>query len=151
MATYNAVEYGNQVAVPPTPLDPTQDKGRVRIAHFDFTGITSAAIGDLINLIKLPAGKVRILKVCIKHASWATSSTLSIGHTGYTLATDKSAVAAAAAAFLAATAMNNTTDIDALADVVIDSTSGFTLTGTIGGAAAGSLANSSGWVEYVVD
>ena len=151
MATFSSLEYGQQVAVPPTPLDPTQDKGRVRIAHFDLTGIVSAAIGDLFNLIRLPPGKIRILRTVIKHGSWAASSTLSIGHSGYIKSSDKSTVAASAAGILAATAMNNTTDIDVLSDFVLDSTQGSVLQGTVAGAAGGTLPASTGWVEYVQD
>lgn len=151
MATLNSAEYTKQTAVPPTPLDPTEDKGRVRIAHFDMTGLVSASIGDVINAVKLPAGKVRILRSCIKHGSWAASSTLSLGNAAYTRSSDKTTVSASATSVMAATAMNNTTDVDVLAGVVFDSTTGVVIQGTVAGAAGGTLPSSLGWLEYVQD
>jgi hypothetical protein len=151
MATFSPVEYTAQTAVPPTPLDPTQDKGRVRIAHFDLTGIVSGSIGDVIQCCKLPAGKVRVLRYCNKHGSWAASSTFSLGNAAYTRSSDKTTVAASATSVAAAVTMNNSTDVDVLAGVVFDSTTGVLIQGTVAGAAGGTLPSSLGWIEYVQD
>lgn len=151
MATFSSAEYTKQTAVPPTPLDPTEDKGRVRIAHFDMTGIVSATIGDIIQAVKLPAGKVRVLRYCCKHGAWAASSTFSLGNAAYTRSSDKTTVVASANSIAAAVAMNNTTDVDVLADAVFDSTTGVTIQGTVAGAAGGTLPSSLGWIEYVQD
>jgi hypothetical protein len=150
MATFNSTEYAKQIAVPPVPLDPTEDRGRIRLEHFTLTGIVSATIGDLLNLVKLPAGKVRILRSSIKHGAWAASSTLAIGNLAATNS-DKTTLAASANSILAATAMNNTTDIDVLAGVTFDTTTGVVLQGTVGTAAGGTLPATVGWIEYVQD
>jgi hypothetical protein len=151
MATFNSVEHAQQIANPPVLLDTTQDRGRIRIGHFDITGIVSAASSDDFNLLRLPAGRIRILRCSCKHGAWAASSTLSFGHRGFIRTSDKATVAAAATAFTAAIAMPNTTDIDLLSDVVIDSTQGFTLVGFVGGAAGGTLPATTGFIEYVID
>lgn len=148
MATFDTVEYAKQVSVPPTQLDTTEQHGRIRIAHFD-TGTIDAAQNDLLNLIKMPAGKVRILRVCGANPAYGASATLDIGHTGYTNLSNV-AVAASEAAFVAALAVASAADVDKIVDVTIESRGGFTVQGKLEGAnpASGQL---KGWLEYVVD
>lgn len=148
MPTFDSVEYAKQVAVPPTQLDPTEQHGRIRIAHFD-TGTIDAAQNDLLNLIKMPAGKVRILRVTGTNPAYGVSTTLDIGHTGYTNLSGV-AVAASENAFVSALAVASAGAIDTVIDVAIESRSGFTLQGKLEGAnpASGRL---QGWIEYVQD
>ena len=150
MATQNSTQYAKQVAVPVTFLDPTEDRGRIRLAYFEFGALTIVT-ADVINLIRIPAGKVRILRVACKHAAWTASATMSVGHAGYTDSATKDAVAASAAAFLAATAMDNTTDIDKLADIAYDTTTGFIVTATDAAAGKANTVATAGWLEYVQD
>ena len=148
MATFDSVEYAKQVSVPPGSLDPTEQHGRIRIAHFD-TGTIDAAQNDLLNLIKMPAGKVRILRVSGANPAYGTSATLDIGHTGYTNLAG-AAVAASENAFISALAVASAAAIDSIIDVTIESRGGFVLQGKLEGAnpASGAL---KGWIEYVVD
>lgn len=144
-----SVQFTKQQPATASPLDPTEQTGRVRVALFDF-GTVGGAVADTLSAIRMPAGKVRILRLCIKKAAWATSSTLAMGIGAYTSADTKLPVAANPTQLMAATAMNNTNDISTLENVVIHSTTGFTITGIIAGAASGAAAT-VGWVEYVVD
>lgn len=150
MANFNSAEYAI-VSAPPivTPLDPTQDKGRVRVAHFDFTNISPAAT-DILFHAKMPAGKVRLLRYCAKKTAFNVGATMNLGHNGYTQRADGVAVAASAAAFLAAFAMDNINDESRLIDIAIDSRGGFDVRGTLA-VAGGANENLIGWIEYVVD
>jgi hypothetical protein len=150
MANISSVEYAIASAPPVSaPLDPTQDKGRIRIAHFDFTGISPGST-DVLFHARMPAGKVRLLRYCAQKTAFATNATMNLGHNGYTNRATGAAVAASAAAFLAAFAMDNTNDEDQLIDVAIDSRGGFDVRGTMA-AAGGTSENLIGWIEYVVD
>jgi hypothetical protein len=148
MATFDTVEYAKQVAVPPTALDTTEQAGRVRIVHFD-TGTIDAAQNDLINLIKMPAGNVRILALRGVKPAYGAGATLDIGHTGYTNLSG-TAVVASEAAFVAALDVAAAGDLDKVIDVQIQSRGGFTVQAKLEGAnpASGQL---KGWLEYVVD
>jgi hypothetical protein len=147
MADIQSVEYAKQVAVPPTLLEPTEQKGKIRIAHFDL-GTVDATAADTLSLAKLPAGKIRITRVALKHAAWTATSTLALGLGAYTEGATKEAVAADADAILAATAMDNVTQIDSLVDLAFNSLAGVTLTGLVGVADSGAAAT-TGWIEYV--
>lgn len=149
MADVNSTEYGIQSAPPiSSPLDPTKDKGRIRIASFSFSAISPGATDRLLHCI-MPAGKIRILRYVGKRQAFSAGSTMSIGHLGYTTPAGV-ATAASATAFLAAFAMDAATDLDTLVDITIDSRSGFTVYGQL--AVAGAAAkNLIGWLEYVAD
>ena len=150
MANVNSVEYAIASAPPvSSPLDPTQDKGRIRIAHFDFTNISPGAT-DVLFHARLPAGKLRVLRYNAKRTAFNATSTMSLGHNGYTNRTTGAAVAAAAAAFLAAFAMDVATDLNSLIDVAIDSRGGFDVIGQLA-VAGGANENLIGYLEYVVD
>lgn len=148
MATFDTTEYGQQVAVPPDALDPTEMAGRIRLAHFD-TGTIDAAQNDLINIIKMPAGKVRILRLCGRNPAYGASTTFDLGHTGYTNLSG-TAVAASENAFVSALDVAAAADIAKVVDQTIESRGGFTLQGKLEGAnpASGQF---KGWIEYVVD
>lgn len=149
MADFNSVEYAIASAPPiGTPLNPTQDKGRIRIAHFDFTNISPAATDRLLHC-RMPAGRIRVMRYVAKRTAWAVGATMSVGHLGYTSLAG-AAVAASATAFLAAFAMDAATDIDSLVDVSIESRSGFDVYGQLA-VGVGTNENLVGWLEYVAD
>lgn len=149
MAAFDSDEYALQVGSTATPLDPTQAQGRVRIGHFNFAALTAAA-NDTLNLLKMPAGKIRILRVCIQKSAFGAGGTLDMGFGAYTNRSDGAAVAADPDAFVANLAMDATTAVDQLVDVVVDSRGGWTLTGLLetAGATAETL---KGWIEYTID
>jgi len=51
----------NMLAVPAVPLAPIDHHGKIRIARFDYAQVAEGAIGTIIELVKLPAGRVRLL------------------------------------------------------------------------------------------
>lgn len=149
MADLNSTQYAIQSAPPvSTPLDPTDDKGRIRIAAFTFSAISPGATDRLLHCI-MPPGKIRVLRYVAKRTAFNVGATMSVGHLGYTNMSGV-AVAAAAAAFLAAFAMDAATDLDTLVDVSITSKSGFTVYGQLA-VAGGAAENLQGWLEYVTD
>ena len=142
-------EYALQVGATATPLDPTQAHGRIRVGHFKFAALTSAA-DDTLNLLKMPAGKVRVLAVHVKTSAFAVSTVLDIGYGAYTDRSSRDAVVAAPAAFASDLAVSSAGDLHAYPDVIIDSTGGWTLTGLLQ-VGAGTAETLSGYVEYVID
>ena len=86
----------------------TYDDEKVRFAHFEFTqGAAAGDAGSTADLVKLPAGNVRLLPGMSKvyHSALGASRTLDIGHPAYTGA-DGVAVAADDDAFTAAGALD---------------------------------------------
>ena len=148
-AAYDSDEYALQVGSTATPLDPTQQAGRVRVGHFNFSSLSPAA-SDTLNLLKMPAGKIRILRLCLKKSAFNATAVLDVGYGAYTNRSDGAAVAASANAFADNIAMDATTDVDQLVDVTVDSRGGWTLTGLFQ-VAGGSTETLKGWIEYVID
>lgn len=148
MANVNSIEYTKQVAVPPTLLDTTEQHGRIRVATFGIASHSPSA-NDTVNLIKMPAGKVRILKLEIQHSAYATGATLDVGHGGYTDMSN-AAIAAVANEYADNLAMDNTTDISKIINETVESKSGFTLTGLFQ-TAGGTTETLYGFITYVVD
>lgn len=138
------------------PLDTTEKHGKIRIAHFSFpANITGDITTSLINMARMPAGKVRILRVNnggkTARVAWDISCTLSIGHGGYQPATSgAAAVAADLVAFATGLVVTGTTDISKLVNVAIESRAGFTIQGRVDGAAA-TTEDLTGFIEYTVD
>ena len=60
-----AIFYSEQVtkldAVPAEVLPVDESHGKVRICRFDYDQVAEGAIGTVIELVKLPAGRVRVL------------------------------------------------------------------------------------------
>lgn len=148
-AAFDSIEYAKQVGSSATPLDPTDAHGRVRIGHFEFTDLTAAA-ADTLNLLKMPAGKVRVLKLHLVTSAFEATADLDIGYSAYTNRSDRAAVNADADAFANDLDVATGGTFDTAPDVIIDSTGGWTLTGTL--ATAGASGDTiKGWVEYVID
>jgi hypothetical protein len=142
-------EYALQVGATATPLDPTQAHGRIRVGHFKFSALTSAA-DDTLNLLKMPAGKVRVLAVHVKTSAFGAGTVLDVGYGAYTDRSSRDAVVAAPAALASDLSLAAAADLHAYPDVVIDSTGGWTLTGLLQ-VGAGTAETLSGYVEYVID
>ena len=124
------------------------------MSYFKFTAVTVAA-ADVLFHTRMPAGKVRLLRFNInRRPSLGAGATMSLGHNGYTNRTTGAAVAASAAAFMAATAMDVATYLtDAVLGLganTIDSRSGFDVIGTLA-VAGGATKTWEGWIEYVID
>ena len=70
----------------PTPNFETRDAmGRVRIMEFSLTVSGAGDANSTFDLIKLPAGQVKVLGSAsiIKHSAFGTGRTLDVGHGAY--------------------------------------------------------------------
>jgi len=72
--------------VPPAPLQTVQSHGRLRIATVTYAQVANGSAGDLLQMCKLPAGRVTVLgKLCnLYHNLTTASMTLDIGWAAYT-------------------------------------------------------------------
>lgn len=61
MATFYSEQMTKLRAVPVTPLNVDESHGKVRTCRFDYTQVAEGAIGAVIELCKLPAGRIRFL------------------------------------------------------------------------------------------
>lgn len=61
MATFYSEQVTKLDAVPAEVLDVDQSHGKVRIARFDYAQVAEGAADSVIQLCKLPAGRIRIL------------------------------------------------------------------------------------------
>ena len=62
LAVTKSTQMTNILAVPSVALAPHEQHGRLRIAWFDWmNGLVAGDAGGVIQLLKLPAGRVRIL------------------------------------------------------------------------------------------
>ncbi len=86
MTTYYSDEMTNILAVPPVPLSPVDHHGKIRIAHVNYDQVSAGSAGDIIQLCKLPAGRVRLLGRLsnIYHNLTTASNTIDIGWAAYT-------------------------------------------------------------------
>jgi hypothetical protein len=95
MATTNSTQYANAVAAPPVLNDANLWNGKMRFFEFDYTQSGAGSIGDDVRLIKLPAGKVRVVLPLsrIAHSAYGAARTADLGWHAYT-GSDGTAVAA---------------------------------------------------------
>lgn len=100
--TENSTQYANTVATPPVK-NPAYDAGNARVFYFNHTQAAAGDANSLVNLVKLPAGKYRILldQSVINCSDLGTGNTLDVGYTAYTNA-NGTAVAADEDAFITA-------------------------------------------------
>lgn len=100
VTTENSTQYANTVATPVVKNAP-YDAGTCKVFYFSHTQAAQGDANSLVNLVKLPAGKYRIAlaQSVIATSDLGGSTTLSVGHTGYTKY-DGTAVTADAAAFI---------------------------------------------------
>lgn len=102
VTTENSTQYANTVATPPVKNAP-YDGGQPKVFYFSHTQAAAGDANSLVNLVKLPAGKYRILlaQSVIACSDLGTGNTLDVGHTGFTKS-DGTAVSAAEDAFISA-------------------------------------------------
>ncbi len=85
MATLYSTEMTNVIAVPSVKLPVSDMAGKLRMARFSYVDTVGAA-GDTLQLVKLPAGRVRFigaLSYC-RHNLTVGSATIDIGWGAYT-------------------------------------------------------------------
>lgn len=162
VTTESSTEYTNETASPPVKVASSTKGGKQRIAYFSFT--QSAAVGDAnstANLVKLPPGKVRLLKpesrfVC---SAFGAARLLDIGYLAHTKG-DGTAVAAsqdtildggdvAAAAKLECGAGTNGLGTDAT--ILFDSRDGVSIQALCSGGTIPAGATLKGFFTYVIE
>jgi hypothetical protein len=82
----SSTEYTNQNATPVTVMDSITNNGKVNFAKVTFTQSGAGDATSTVNLIDLPAGKVRFLgnMSALECSAFGASRVLDIGWTAYT-------------------------------------------------------------------
>ncbi len=85
VTTQNSDQYANHVATPPVMNAPHVWGGKMRQAFFEFTQSGAGDAGSIARLVKLPAGKVRVILPLsrIAFSALGTSRTLDLGWEAY--------------------------------------------------------------------
>lgn len=85
VTTQKSVEYTNATATPPVNNSTAESHGRVRIAYFNHVQDGAGDAGSSVALVKLPAGRVRLmLPGSAAYVNWTTASaTLDLGWDAY--------------------------------------------------------------------
>lgn len=161
MATFYSEQVTKLDAVPAEVLPVDESHGKVRICRFDYEQVAEGAIGTVVQLVKLPAGRVRILgrESNLYRSALGTGVTLDVGwaahvdFAGDAVAADPDGlddgldVAAAGVSRLGSVAA-------VLAEAeskVFESQEGVTITGTIGVAVIPAGGKLKGYIAYVLD
>lgn len=129
--------------------------GKIRYAHFTVPAI--AAQGDItstIELVNLPAGRVRILPTesKIKCSAYGVSATMDFGLRAYVASDGKTAVAEAGTDLVATKDMSSALVASAIGASAMKkdyfSAKGLTVFATVRGAAMPANATLEGWIAY---
>jgi len=151
MATTNSTQYGNTVAVPPVMNAVHEAHGRVRVAAFDYTQSGAGTAGDYVNLVKLPAGAIRVLSVYVAFSAFGASRTLDLGYGAYTALSNGATVAADADGISANTDISGAGSVTSVANDQVSSTDGVLVTAQVNDGTLPDAATLNGYVLYVVD
>ena len=160
VTTENSTEYALTVAVPAKVPFVHQLHGRLRIAFFDFT--QGAAAGDatsVARLVKLPAGKVRLLLPLsrIAYSAIGTARTMDLGWEAYNDDDGNDAVAADPNGLddgvdvAAAGSVNPGGTIGTHETKLFESAAGVVITAQINDGTIPAAATLKGYFVYVVD
>lgn len=87
LAVTESTQYGYTIAVPPVALAPCNHHGKLRVAWFDWAnGLVAGDAGGVISIVRLPAGRVRLLGrlSSIYHNMTTGGNTIDIGWAAYT-------------------------------------------------------------------
>lgn len=79
----NSLQYADQLTS--QMADPVIAIGKMRIAAFKYTHVAGAGTGE-INLIKLPAGLIRVYNLLshLRTSAFASTADIDVGHRAYT-------------------------------------------------------------------
>ena len=168
MTQEKSTQIQNLEAQPPIGIPTTDWKGVKRIMRFTFTqGAASGPVGSTAELVRLPAGNVRVLlDECFMHrTAFGTSPlrTLDIGWQAYSkpvgTAVDADAdafvdglnVGSAGEGLWGASSQGSGSGAEADKSFLIESKSGVTIQATVGGGSIPANAELTGYVTYVQD
>lgn len=161
MATFYSEQVTKLNAVPAVPLNVDESHGKIRICQFDYEQVAEGAIATIIELVKLPAGRIRVLgrESNLYHSALGTGVTLDVGwaahvdFAGEIIAADPDGfddgldVAAAGRSRLGSVAA-----VLAEAEAkVFESQEGIVITTTIGVAVIPAGGKLKGYIAYVLD
>lgn len=95
VTTQNSTQYGNNVATPPVPNASYDEYGKQRTLYFSHTQSGAGDANSLVNMVRVPPGKYRLIKTESKFncSAFGAGRTLDIGFLAYTKR-DGTAVAA---------------------------------------------------------
>jgi len=161
MATFYSEQVTKLNSVPAEPVNVDELHGKVRIARFDYDQVAEGAIGTVIQLCKLPAGRVRVLgkESALYHNLTTATVDLDVGWAAHT---DFAGDAVAADADGLDDGINcETAGVVRLGTVaavlaecqskVFESQEGVTITGTIVTAVIAADDTLKGYIAYVMD
>jgi hypothetical protein len=76
----------NMEAVPVTRVHAVDLGGKLRVAYFDYTQSGAGDAGSTVELVKLPAGRIRVIGALskIKFSAFGASRVLDIGYKAHT-------------------------------------------------------------------
>jgi len=152
ITTEDSLEYADQTADPVVKLGNDELQGKVVVAHFDFTqGAAAGDDGSFVNLIRLPGGKIRILKFDFATSAFGASRVMKIGNTAATNVDGKAAIAADDDAFAVGLDLALAVDVTDLSDTVIETFDGFDVQGTVTGGTIPAAATLKGYITYTRD
>lgn len=130
--------------------------GKLRVAYFTATQVGAGDAASIQYLVKMPAGRVRIIPALsrITNSAFGASRVLDVGHGGYT---NKSGTAVPASAnYLAndidvSAAANNAFATTTSADptYLIESRGGFTIQSVVAGGTIPDAATLKGYIVYI--
>lgn len=150
----NSAQYAKQI-VPNEGL-PSPDHGRVKALTFELTQVAAGDAGSVQSLIKLPAGKIRVLShlSSLRTSAFGSSRTLDVGYAAYRnlsgtpVNADPDAFATAVDVSAGATAVfTESTTMDL--SQYFESQDGILLTSTVAGGTIPVSATIKGVVLYV--
>ncbi|WP_435310647.1 hypothetical protein [Primorskyibacter sedentarius] len=156
-----STQLNNVDAAPPVANPAYNDGGRLRVKFFDFTqGAAAGDAGSTVDLVKLPAGKCRVLGALsfIEWSAFGASRVLDIGYTAHT-DTDGATVAANAVALdndinvasAGSAAMGSDAAVNLGKSLELNSKSGVTIQAACAGGTIPAGARLVGYVVYVQD
>ena len=160
MATFYSEQITKLDAVPAEPIDIDELHGKVRIARFDYTQVAEGAIATVIELVKLPAGSVRVLGTnsVLYHSALGTGVTLDIGwaaykaqSTGAAVATDPDGLDDGLDVAAAGTKRPGSIAVIEGGSKLFESQEGVTINCTIGAAVIPAAAVLNGYILYITD
>lgn len=86
MATFYSEQITKLNSIPAEPLNVDESHGKLRIAVFEYDQVAEGADGTIIQLCKLPAGRVRVLgeESLLYHNLTTATVDLDVGWAAYT-------------------------------------------------------------------
>lgn len=86
MATFKSEQVTKLDAVPAEPINVDELHGKIRMARFDYEQVAEGAADTIIQLVKLPAGRIRLLGYAsiVRHTLTTGTVDLDIGWAAHT-------------------------------------------------------------------